>query len=231
MKFFKSVESKISVERVSLLLFAASICFICFYIFNYGFTNQFNSDSATANLLAEDQVITKSFFPHTWYYYQDIWITAINNYIVLINGFVNDELLSRSIAVLIQTLILAVVTYQLVFKIFNSRVSAFISLAIIFSGISNLFIDMYFGQAAYANITICIMVSLYISLLLLDDKVYSKARMAILFCLFSLMLIILNMSGLRYAFIFTIPLVASIILYGFLDNIKKPSFNKKILLC
>jgi hypothetical protein len=220
----------ITLEKIAFYIFFMSICVMCTYIFNYGVTAEFTSDSATANLLAQEQVLNSSFFPGNWYYAQDIWVFGINNYIILFDLFTDNLLLSRSFAVLTQSILILLFMYLLIVSFLGNRTMAFIFMAVICSGISSVFNDMFFGQAAYATVTLVILVSLYLSLLIVEDKVKSNKQMIIYMILLMITLTTLNMTGVRYIIFFTAPLIASIILYYLCENPTQPKVEKKAIM-
>jgi hypothetical protein len=225
----KQLKSRVSAAGIFFAFLCASFFFLCIYIFNYGTMLSFNSDSATANLLAGEQIIEGRFFPKNWFYAQDIWLFGINNYIVIINNFINNELMSRYIAVFIQSLILGSLIYSFITKFFRNKLMAIIFLSIIFSGVSSLFVDMFYGQAPYGAITVCIFLTLFLYYLILNNN-YDIKKKILLYSAFMFLFAYLNVGGPRFIFILTIPLLGSLAISKLLENPTNIKIDRKTIL-
>lgn len=86
-----------------------------------GSLEAFHSDSATAILLAKEQLRTGQIIPDGWYYANDIWLISLNLFCIPFLLFIEDWMLCRQLAVILQLLVVTVVFLQYVRKIINLR--------------------------------------------------------------------------------------------------------------
>lgn len=217
------------VNYQKILIFFAILGAICttYYIFNYGII--FHSDSATANLLAREQLKERSFFPENWIYAQDIWIVFINNLIMPLSFLVKNQILLRSITIFIQSVALISLIYYFC-KRFISSDTSFLVISIILSGVSTLFLEMVFGQGPYGNTALWEFSSILLfSMLLMSNN---KKKNNIISTIFLIMLVILNSMGSRYLLTLNVPLISIIIyLYLFTEQNKKKLLRLLVINC
>ncbi len=200
-------------EKVMIMLGIIGFVLTIYFIF-VGSRILFNSDTATANLLAREQILSGDFFPKDWVYVQDLWTFSLNIPIVFLSFIIKDQILIRSVAVLLQTIILLLVLIVFSRKVLNNN-SWIIYCTILLSGISQYYNENMFGQATYANITIFILLMLILGLLSIDGNMkINKTSFVIL----SVLTLITNIGGVRYLASFLIPFVISVFLVYFIDN-------------
>ena len=214
-------------EKIMLILGIVGFFCTVYFIFT-GAKVLFNSDTATANCLAREQIITGNFFPKDWVYVQDLWTLFLNIPIAFLSFIISDQILIRSIAVLLQTIILLIILIVFSKKILNNN-SWIIYCAILFSGISLYYNENMFGQAAYANMTIFILLLLTSGILSIDENMKINRTQ---FIFLSTLTLITSIGGVRYIASFLIPFVLSVFLVYFIDNnnitfneVIKPAYN------
>ncbi|SFM12995.1 hypothetical protein SAMN03159341_11780 [Paenibacillus sp. 1_12] len=212
-------------ERIVLKCFLViSILFTLMYIFSY--KTIIDSDGATANLLAREQIYEGKYFPQYWFYAQDIWVLSINNLVLIMNSITSDNLLSRAISVLLQNIFLIIVVYK-IFNKFRTKNGVLIALILICSGISDLFLDMFYGQAAYSNVVLCILLAVLLVFNVIESKLSFKKQL-VYSCVMIVFSILMNMMGLRYIFYCFIPLTISLLIYLLYEYVSLPKFKKNI---
>ena len=102
MKFLK----KITLTKILIGLLALCLAGTCLVIFK-GTEQNLHSDTATAVLLAREQLRTGQWFPSSWNYGQDIWVLSLNLLVLPFLAILKDMVLSRQLAVVVQTMIIA----------------------------------------------------------------------------------------------------------------------------
>lgn len=198
-----------------VLLFFVGVILTTVYIV-YGYRSIFHSDSATVNLLLREQIFSKEFFPHDWVYGQDVWVAFINNFMLLVRPLVHDELLLRSMGVIFQSVLLGLVVFIMLKKVAFKYSSIFLVLSLLFSGVSNSFLENTFGQAAYGNTILWILIMLFLvfnALIFQQEK-----RKFTYFVLIFVLNILLSSSGVRYFGVLTAPLVITLFLFNMLES-------------
>lgn len=110
----------------------------------------FHSDSASANMLAREQIRTGDLFPGTWNYATGLIIFSFNNLIIPLSLFTQNQIILRAAAVTVFLIVFVLVFHYFSRKILNSNFHL-ISLIVIFSGTSAMVIDVGFAQAGYLN--------------------------------------------------------------------------------
>lgn len=193
-------------EKVLIVFSILSFVLVAKYIFG-GSIPGFNSDTATANILAREQMLTGQFFPKDWIYVDGPWTLFLNVLIVPLSVFTKKQLLLRSIAVLIQTFILIAVLIGFSKKILKDR-TWIIYTSIIFSGISSYTLENLFGQAAYANTLIFTVVLFMLFAHSIDSEMRINYKKLAIGCL---VLYITCLSGFRQVAIFLLPFCFSVL--------------------
>lgn len=198
------------------------ICFlvltsIVIYIFR-GSALSIQSDTATANLLAREQIISGKLFPKGWYYAQEIWIFALNIPILVISKFLDNQIIIREIAVLMFVVIALISVVLFHKKIFRDN-SWLISVPLLFSGMSEYYIMQLFGEAAYTSVVFIVFLSITMFLMSINQnfEIINKK----LFFMLLIFLIFWGVGSIRYMEVIDIPLVASICVLYLKENGKQ----------
>lgn len=91
---------------------AASFVMILISIFR-GTYYTFHSDDATAVLLAREQIETGQLIPETWTYAYEYWVLSLNLLVIPFLLFIENWLLCRELAVIVQTILLIWALYTM----------------------------------------------------------------------------------------------------------------------
>lgn len=143
MKFLK----KITLTKILIGLLALCLAGTCLVIFK-GTEQNLHSDTATAVLLAREQLRTGQWFPSSWNYGQDIWVLSLNLLVLPFLAILKDMVLSRQLAVVVQTMIIIVLVYQFVRRIASKEAGLLAAVAAVVP-ISASVTEYYFYQATY----------------------------------------------------------------------------------
>lgn len=114
MKTWKKTEWYLAVSLLILLL-------IDMYLIKKAMPEEFNSDTATAILLAREQLRTGQWMPDGWHYANDIWVLSLNLFCIPFMLICKDWLLCRELAVAFQTFLTAWMIYGFGKKIADSK--------------------------------------------------------------------------------------------------------------
>lgn len=224
---YTNKHKKINKESAILKLFLIfNLIFVTFYIFNYKII--FNSDSATANLLAREQVREVSFFPRNWVYVQEVWVLFINNIIIPFGYIFNDALFIRTVVVFLQTGILLIVVFYFFRKqLLASAYGVYFASILVFSGVSSAFLEQFYGQAGYGNVFLWIILS--ISLLNFLNQNIDNINKKWIVSLFSLLLITfsLGIMGIRYILTLYFPIITSYSIYYIIEYMQNRLSGKR----
>ena len=140
------------VQRGLTLLLLLNIVLIVYYVV-FDYQTMMHSDSAVANLLAQEIVETGNYFPRDWYYVNgDLWVFYIHTFIVpLLALFPNSYGLHAASALATGSLIL-LGTWLLTGVLAQSRSARLLSMAMLASGLSWYMAENLYGQASYGSI-------------------------------------------------------------------------------
>lgn len=208
-------DMKISKLSKIILLFFFGIGIICtiYFIFN-GAHIIFNSDTATANLLAREQLLVGQLFPRNWIYVQDIWTIFINVPMIFLSMLIKNQLMLRSTAVLIQTIFYVIILIWFSRKILKNN-SWILYCAILFAGMSDYYLENMFGQAAYEYIMIWVLSLVFFGLLSINEDFTINNKPMIIFFI---LLFVSSIGGIRYVGSFLVPFLFSVCLVYYIDN-------------
>ncbi len=211
MKFLK----KLTLENILRVLLV--LCFVgtCIVILK-GSRANLHSDTATAVLLAREQIRTGQLLPSTWNYGQDIWILSLNILVLPFLFFIKDMVLCREIAVIIQTTIIVVLMYQLMKRLVSKEAGLLGAIAVLLP-ISASVTEYYYYQATYNSQGMEMMV-VFLLLISAMRKDCPKKQKIIYNVLLFLWLVNLNANGTRYLAVLVLPLLCALILYVLLET-------------
>lgn len=210
-----------SKNRAAAVLFCLCV-FVLTGLLIYTFTGSnrgFNSDTATANILAEEIVRTHQYFPESWNAGQDLWVFFLHTFIVPLTLFSDDYLFMRSVAVTI-FIIMAVLTCVYCSRKAMKSNMWLVAVPLLFCGISGEYSDVVFGQAAYLAPLIY---TLFFIALFLDcaDENTLVVRSRWKYVLLLVLTAFVCLSGIRNIQVVGLPLIGAIVLFYFLNNYKK----------
>jgi hypothetical protein len=115
-----------------------------------GSVEAFHSDSATAILLAREQLRSGQLIPEGWYYANDIWILSLNILCIPFMLFLKNWMLCRELAVILQLLIVTGLILLFVRKLAGLRY-AIIAALLFWCPISVTTREHFLYQATYAT--------------------------------------------------------------------------------
>ena len=206
MKFLK----KITLTKILIGLLALCLAGTCLVIFK-GTEQNLHSDTATAVLLAREQLRTGQWFPSSWNYGQDIWVLSLNLLVLPFLAILKDMVLSRQLAVVVQTMIIIVLVYQFVRRIASKEAGLLAAVAAVVP-ISASVTEYYFYQATYNSQGLEMLVA-FLLLYELIEKKCSRRKFLALNGLLMLWMVNLNSNGPRYLAVLIVPMLCAIALY------------------
>ena len=206
MKFLK----KITLTKILIGLLALCLAGTCLVIFK-GTEQNLHSDTATAVLLAREQLRTGQWFPSSWNYGQDIWVLSLNLLVLPFLAILKDMVLSRQLAVVVQTMIIIVLVYQFVRRIVSKEAGLLAAVAAVVP-ISASVTEYYFYQATYNSQGLEMLVA-FLLLYELIEKKCSRRKFLVLNGLLMLWMVNLNSNGPRYLAVLIVPMLCAIALY------------------
>lgn len=175
----------------------------------------FNSDEATANLLAEAIVREGSLFPEGWTYGQDIWVFFLHQPIALFTLFSDNYLAMHSFAAMVFIAMALASCIYFSIKLLKSHAWV-VAVPLLFCGISFEYSYMVFGQCAYLPQVIFLFLTPALFTEAFDQNLKIKSMPKVV--LLALWLAFLTMSGIRNIQSVCIPLIGGMLLVYFIDN-------------
>ena len=172
------------------------------------FRAEFHSDAATAAMIAPFQQKEGALLLDEWYYSQDFWPFFVFNPVLLLKPILQSDYLATQVPVLIQTLLLMLLSMALLGKVYKSKLNILV-LSMIFSIGTAVWIGPLFGQGQYGNVILWVLLSIWLTLELLDAKKTWK-RYTLLAVTWILVCYI-NTTSVRYLPFFAIPMLAALI--------------------
>lgn len=175
----------------------------------------FDSDVATANLLAEAMVREGTLFPEGWTYGQDIWTFFLHLPIALFTLVSDDGVAMRSWAAVLFLLMAALSAVYFSRKTLKNH-AWLVAIPLLFCGISYEYSYMVFGQCAYLPQIIFMFLTLGLFSESFDEeyRIKSKIKLALL----ALLLAFMCTSGVRNVQSVAVPLLGAMVLVYFIDH-------------
>lgn len=217
--------AKKDIKKVNVLEFLAetSIAVVSYSILTLGQAS-IHSDTATATLLIESMLKHRSIFPKTWNYANgDIWVVSIWPECILPVLFLKDQSLARAIGSLILVLIAAISVVYHGKKLYKDK-SYYLTLPLIFLFMFEAADDLLY-QASYTSQILWMM----LCTVWFYEWYQSKSKKKNV-TLLAILLILLNMGGIRGTAEQTVPLFVAgciLIYFDILKNNKK-QWNKNV---
>lgn len=209
---FKWFEKKYNnILNIFLLLLAINLII---YIF-LGSKALMNSDSAFIVDYSLEQLKTKSFFPKSWVNTNDFWVYSLIPLITIFIKLGFSLFLSRQFSVLIQTVLLFLILFDLYKKQLNDKKSFKIILLLLLSGISGQFIFEMFGDATYGSIIFYMVLELWLFIRYLN----SSKKINCIF--FGIILCLITACSVRFPIYIGAPIICCIFYFIYENGIEK----------
>ena len=192
----------------NLLLWVCLVSLLAFTLFSY--RARFQSDAATAGMIALEQWRTGSLFVKGWYYSQDFWPMFVFNSTTLFFPLVHDAFLATQIGILFQSALIFWLTRQILIGC-GSVTTANLLVAFLCSGISYVWSEFFYGQGQYGNVLMFLLLDTALMLRLLsqsqgEGKIWPWVGLFVINCY-------TNTTSVRYLAFFVGPAILSL---GFL---------------
>lgn len=211
-------------KNMYLFLLLSSLLSLTFFTL-VSYKYRFHSDAATAAMIALEQTRTGALYVKNWYYSQDFWPMFVFNGVVLLQPIVDNAFLATQIPVLLQTVIIFFLSFNIL-KIFSKNRLNYLLLAFLFSGVSNLWSEFFFGQGQYGNVLMWTLLGL---VFLIKAQLHLNASRNKLY-FFGLFLIntYINTTSIRYVPLFSGAAILSLI-FLYVVDLEKATKNKPLL--
>lgn len=135
-----------------LLLLLVNIAGLGYYLF-YGYMFEFHSDSAAANLLAQEMYETRQYFPHDWNWANgDLWVVVMQTWILVLFPFFHENGFALHAAGgVIGCILTGLGTWGLCSILGTSTRTKLFALALLSAGLTPIMSEHIFGQQAYGT--------------------------------------------------------------------------------
>ncbi len=177
------------------------------FIIMRGSLEAFHSDSATAILLAEEQMKTGQIIPDGWYYANDIWLISLNLFCIPFMLFIENWMLCRQLAVILQLFVVTAALIWYVRKMVNVRWA--LAAAILFwCPLSVTVREHFLYQATYATgmlETLLILIALHGFY-----KAEKKRDLVVYSIVVAILTIIMAATGIRFIGATALPVVGAV---------------------
>lgn len=123
---------------------------LVFLTFNYQLI--FHSDSAAKNLLAQEIWDTGQYFPRDWNYVNnDLWVFYTQTFIVPLLGWFRNGFALHAFSDLVSAALILLGSWLITGMLEQSRTARLVSMILLTSGMSLIFAEHVYGQAAYGS--------------------------------------------------------------------------------
>jgi hypothetical protein len=193
---------------VALTFFSGIL--LAFYIF-ITYRVLFHSDSAMFNLLADEIIRTRQFFPSDWYYVNDIWILTPHLVIVPLALLFHQPFMLHATACFVFAILFAGALYLLCDASGLKRTDFLFAISLLFTGLSPLFAENLFGQFAYGGSvasTFVVLALVFSTLQAYNERDRSSLRLRS--CLLVIFLSTVMASGVRGLLLDVLPSIATL---------------------
>lgn len=226
MQYIKSQKFKICFAVVCIAVSFFSVIMIIFK----GAGQVYNSDTATALLLANEQIKSKQIFPDGWVYADSIWTLAFNLFVLPFMLFIEDWVLCRNLASIFQLILIIGVFVW--FSRYISKKYGWLVIVLFLIPLSPTIIEHFFFQATYATQVLWYFLVLACGFCVLNEKNKRKYRcLATIISAFMCLQLILG--GYRHILTLIAPLLGSYAIVWYQEwkknNISHIFYNRYIL--
>jgi hypothetical protein len=178
---------------------------ISFYIFKT-YRAYFNSDAAIANILAEEMVLSESFFPsHWWYVNNDLWVFYKQALVIpwVIAG--KNGYFAHAFTVFAVSLFMVIILYRFLRSLMLSRAASIMGGVVVCIGYSPMYLRELYGEAAYTWYFI-FMIGFMFIFRKLSPHVISRRTQIKAFILFMILLYLLVLANpIRFFVYYIVP--------------------------
>lgn len=210
-------------QKIFLILSVITLVAVTVYTFtsaDWGF----QSDYATANLLAEAMVREGSLFPESWTYGQDLWVFFLHTPIAFLTLFCDDYLLMHALAAMF-FIILAIASCVWFSRRTLDSNAWVIMVPLMFCGVAWEWSNMVLGQCAYIMPMIYMFAALALASDCFDEKLCIRSKPK--FWILAAFIVFLGLTGLRFVQVVTLPLIGAIAVVYYIENRKTPIKDQK----
>ncbi len=200
-------------DKVLIFFGVCGAAFATYYIFVNSYMD-FNSDTATANLLAREQMTTGQFFPKTWGYGNEVWFMFFNVLMIPLSLLVKDQFLLRAVSVFLVTALTVFLIWYVFKKLLKSRAYR-VFIPIYFMGTS--FVTSYtlFGEAAYGFFLMQQLLTILFGISSVDENFKIRKKHFIAFCL---IVFYFSMRSFRTLLSVAVPAALGVLMLYLIDN-------------
>ncbi len=207
-----------------LLIGLAGMLLLNIIIILRGTTEAFNSDSATAILLAKEQMRTGQIIPAGWHYANDVWLLSLNLFCIPFLLFLDNWLLCRDLAVILQMLVVTGLLIAFVRKLVDLK-WALLAAIVFWCPISSVVQEHFLYQATYATIIGQTLLILFLTYGFFEA--HGKRPLLLYGAMLGILTIVLTAGGIRLVGSVILPILAA---YG-LMLLSDKDFDVKSVLC
>jgi len=138
-------------NRLLLALICFNLACLAYYLF-YGYQFRFHSDSAVANLLAQEMHDSGQYFPDDWnYVFGDLWVLSTHTWVALLLPLFPNGFALHGAGAVIGCLITGIVTWGTCTILGASLRMRLAALALLSAGFTPSMSEHIYGQQAYGT--------------------------------------------------------------------------------
>ena len=219
-------ENKNTLNKILNIIIYSCLALFIIHLITYIFVGSkglMNSDSSFITDYSLEQIKNHKVFPRLWVNTNDFWVYSLIPCITVFIKFGCSLFFSRQLTVLIQSVLLILVAYDLFKNQLGLKKSTKLILLLLLSGLSGQILFEIFGDATYGTIIFYMLLEVWICIKYLKN---SKKTDLIFF---SAILFLLTSCSLRFPIFIAAPLIVCM-LYLFYENPqnRKPMY---IIIC
>ncbi len=167
----------------------------------------FHSDSATAILLAREQLLSGQLIPDGWHYANDIWMLSLNLLCIPFMLFIKDWMLCRELAVIVQMLLVTGLILAFVKKFAGLR-GALIAALLFWCPLSSVVREHFLYQATYATGMLQTLLVLLAAYTFFDSQ--EKKKIVLYGGLLGILTVLMSAGGIRFIGATVLPVVGAV---------------------
>lgn len=138
-------------NRLLVALIVFNLACLAYYLF-FDYQFRFHSDSAVANLLAQEMFETGQYFPRDWnYVFGDLWVLSVHTWVLPFLPFFPNGYALHAAGGVIGSIFIGIATWSTCAILGASRRTRLIALALISAGFTPGMSEHIFGQQAYGT--------------------------------------------------------------------------------
>lgn len=143
-------DHKVTHTLLALLVFL-NIVGLCYYLF-YTYKYQFHSDSAAANLLAQEIYETRQYFPRDWNYANgDLWVVLMQTWILPMIPFFKNGYGLHAAGAVIGCILMGIATWSICGILALPTRAKLFAIALLSAGFTPVMSEHIYGQQAYGT--------------------------------------------------------------------------------